>query len=81
MKLFLTKLPYSLTPDDLRELCRPYGRVTSVAIPIDRETGQPRGFAFVGFDDEDAVFKAVAALNNFEIDGRTIRVEPARRWQ
>ena len=53
---------------------RRYGRVNDTYLPTDRETGQPRGFAFVTFSNPDEAQAAIAALDGVETDGRALRV-------
>jgi RNA recognition motif-containing protein len=76
-RIYVGNLPYSSTEDDLRDLFAPHGEVLSVAVPTDRETGRPRGFAFVEMDN-DAATKAISALDGSDLDGRSLRVNEAR---
>jgi RNA recognition motif-containing protein len=76
-KLYVGNLPYSATEDELRELFEQHGTVHSVSIISDRETGQPRGFAFVEMDDAGAD-AAIGALEQTQFGGRTLRVNEAR---
>jgi RNA recognition motif-containing protein len=76
-KLYVGNLPYSATEDELRDLFEPHGNVTSVSVITDRETGQPRGFAFVEMDDEGAD-AAISALEQTQFGGRSLRVNEAR---
>ena len=76
-KLYVGNLPYSATEDELRELFEQHGTVHSVSIISDRETGQPRGFAFVEMDDAGAD-AAIQALEQQPFGGRTLRVNEAR---
>ena len=77
-KLFVGNLPFSATEDDLRELFGPYGEVQDVRIMTDRDTGKPRGFAFVEMvQDEDAT-RAIDGLNGKEFGGRALTVNEAR---
>ena len=76
-KLYVGNLPYSATEDELRELFEQHGTVHSVSIISDRETGQPRGFAFVEMDDAGAD-AAIGALEQQQFGGRTLRVNEAR---
>lgn len=77
MKIFVGNLPFSVDESKLRELFAPYGEVDSASVITDRETGRPRGFAFVEMADADAR-KAIAGLANHEMDGRTLNVNEAR---
>jgi cold-inducible RNA-binding protein len=54
------------------------GDVVEVFLPIERETGRPRGFAFVEFQDADSVSQAILKLDGHELDGRNIRVSEAQ---
>ena len=76
-KLYVGNLPYSATEDELRELFEQHGTVHSVSIISDRETGQPRGFAFVEMDDAGAD-AAIRGLEQQQFGGRTLRVNEAR---
>lgn len=77
MKLYIGNMPFSMGESELRELFTPHGEVTSADIILDRDTGRPRGFAFVEMDD-DGARKAISALNEHEVDGRSIKVSEAR---
>jgi cold-inducible RNA-binding protein len=75
--LFVGNMNFQTTESDLRALFEPFGQVTRIHIVNDRETGQPRGFAFVEMaKDEDAV-KAMSELNGKEVAGRALRVNEA----
>jgi RNA recognition motif-containing protein len=76
-KLYVGNLPYSATEDELRELFQQHGTVHSVSVISDRETGQPRGFAFVEMDD-DGANAAISALEEQQFGGRRLRVNEAR---
>jgi RNA recognition motif-containing protein len=77
-KLFVGSLPYSVTDQDLEDLFKQFGDVTSAKVIFDRETNRSKGFGFVEFDDDDAAKKAVDQLNNSDMQGRTIVVNEAR---
>jgi RNA recognition motif-containing protein len=77
-KLFVGSLPYSVTDDDLADLFKDFGTVASAKVIFDRETNRSKGFGFVEFEDDAAAKQAVDALNNKEIQGRTIVVNEAR---
>ncbi len=74
-KLFVGNLPFSLEESDIKELFSESGKVTSVHIALDRNSGRKRGFAFVEMETEDAVIAAISALNNHSVDGRQIFVD------
>ena len=76
-RIFVGTLPYSATETDVQKLFAAHGEVTSVALPTDRATGRPRGFAFVEMSSGDAT-KAIAALDGTDMDGRALSVSVAR---
>ncbi len=77
-KLFVGSLPYSMTDDDLKALFADFGTVLSAKVIIDRDMNRSKGFGFVELEDDDAAKKAIDALNNSEVGGRTIVVNEAR---
>ena len=76
-RIYVGNLSYTTTEDELEELFATYGDVMSCAIPTDRESGRPRGFAFVEMSEEDAA-KAIEALDGKDFGGRLLRVNEAR---
>jgi RNA recognition motif-containing protein len=78
MKLYVGNLSYSTTQDTLHGVFSRYGSVEEVAVITDRETGRPRGFAFVAMNNDQEARAAIEALNGAEVDGRTISVNEAR---
>lgn len=78
VRLFVGNLPYSATEAELREHFGAVGEVSGVWLPLDRETGKPRGFAFVEFDDRAVAEQAVRQFNNQPFGGRPISVNEAR---
>ena len=76
--IFVGNLSYSTTQDDLHSAFANYGNVERVNIVTDRETGQPRGFAFVEMSEADAAQSAIARLNGSDLNGRTLNVNEAR---
>ena len=77
MKLYVGNLPYAVDDGRLRELFGAHGAPLSATVVIDRATGRSKGYGFVEMSDEDAL-KAVAALNQSQLEGRTIWVNEAR---
>jgi cold-inducible RNA-binding protein len=78
VRLFVGNLPYDATEAELREHFGQVGPLSHVFIPVDRETGRPRGFAFVEFMDRAPAEDAVARLNNQPFKGRPLSVSEAR---
>jgi len=77
-KLYVGNLPFSSTDEDLRDLFGRHGTVESVAVITDRETGRPRGFAFVEMEEASAADDAIRALDGSDLGGRSIRVNEAQ---
>lgn len=82
-KLFVRNIPFSTTDGDLAELFSAHGDVLSARVATDRETGRPRGFAFVEMSTEEAAQAAIRSLNDRDYGGRNLSVciseAPARR--
>ena len=76
-KLYVGNLPFTATEDEVRALFAPHGTVHSVALITDRETGRPRGFGFVEMEPAGAS-KAISALNETDLQGRTLNVSEAK---
>ena len=76
--LFVGNLSFSVTEQALRSLMETYGPVERVSIMTDRDTGQPRGFAFVDMTNDEDAAKAISALNGKDLEGRTLSVNEAR---
>lgn len=77
-KVFVGSLSWNTDDRGLREAFSYHGEVTEAVVITDRDSGRSRGFGFVTFADGQAAEKAVAALNQTELDGRTIRVDVAQ---
>ena len=78
MNIFIAGLSYNLSEAELEELFAEYGEVVSVKIIMDRETGRSKGYGFVEMADDEAGDKAIAALNEVDMDGKTLSVSVAR---
>lgn len=78
MKLYVGNIAYSTTEQSLREAFSQYGEVEEVAVIMDRESGRPRGFAFVSMKNDGEAREAVEQLNGTQLDGRTINVNEAK---
>jgi RNA recognition motif-containing protein len=76
--LFLGNLPYSATEADLRAHVAAVSPPVSVVLPMDRETGRPRGFAFVDYADLAVATEVIRRLNGQPFMGRTLSVSEAR---
>ncbi len=76
-KLYVGNIPFDTTEDDLRSLFEQHGSVQSINVITDRETGRPRGFAFVEMDENSAADAAMQALDGRDMGGRSLRVNEA----
>jgi RNA recognition motif-containing protein len=78
VRLFVGNLPYSATEVDIRQHFGTVGDPMQVVIPTDRETGRPRGFAFVDYDDRGVAERAIQQLHGQPFKGRPLSVSEAR---
>jgi RNA recognition motif-containing protein len=77
-KLYVGNIPFTTTEDELTQLFERHGTVQSVNVITDRETGRPRGFAFVEMESEQAAQAAQRALDGSQLGGRSLRVNEAQ---
>jgi len=77
MTIYVGNLSFQAEREDLLDLFGQYGEVRQCSLPLDRETGRKRGFAFVELSDDAAEQKAIDDLQNVEWMGRMIRVNKA----
>jgi RNA recognition motif-containing protein len=80
-KVYVGNLSFDTTQDKLRELFEAHGQVATVDMVTDRYSGRPRGFAFVEMMNDEGANAAIAALNAQEVDGRALKVAPAKPRQ
>ena len=78
MSIYVGNLSYEVTSEDLNEVFAEYGTVNRVHIPTDRDTGRPRGFAFVEMGTEAEEDKAIETLNDAQWMGRALKVNKAK---
>lgn len=76
-KIFVGNLAYSTSERDLRSTFERFGRVSSVQLIRDRQTGDPRGFAFIGMPSWEDADEAIVRLNGACLTGRQIVVSQA----
>jgi cold-inducible RNA-binding protein len=77
-RLYVGNLSYGTTKETLEKAFTEHGEVVAVNIITDRQTGRPKGFAFVEMSTPEAAEAAKAALNGTDLDGRSINVDSAR---
>jgi RNA recognition motif-containing protein len=80
-RLYVGNLSYGTTKETLEKAFAPHGEVVSVNIITDRQTGRPKGFAFVEMATPEEGEAAKAALNGTDLDGRAINVDNAREQE
>jgi cold-inducible RNA-binding protein len=78
VRLFIGNLPYSANEADLREHLSAVGAPSQIVLPVDRETGRPRGFAFVDYADRGVAEDAIRRFNQQPFKGRPLAVSEAR---
>jgi len=76
-KIYVGNLPFTATDAEIRTLFSAHGTVESVTLPVDRETGRPRGFGFVEMSQADAS-RAIQNLNGTDMGGRALKVNEAQ---
>lgn len=76
-KLYVGNLPFTVTDESVRTLFAAHGTVEKVSLISDRDTGRPRGFAFVEMANADAA-RAMQALNGTDFGGRPLKVNEAQ---
>lgn len=76
--IFVGNLSFQTTSDELNSAFSQYGPVERVNVVTDRDSGQPRGFAFVEMSERQDAEKAISALNGAELNGRSMNVNEAR---
>ena len=77
-KLFIGSLPWSIDDQKLQDTFEKYGNVVSAKVITDRETRRSRGFGFIEMESSSEANDAIKALNESELDGRTIIVNEAK---
>ena len=76
-KVFVGNLDFNTTKEEVQSLFGQIGELRDVFLPVDRESGRKRGFAFVEFTSDDDAAKAIEKFNGYELSGRALRVNAA----
>ena len=76
--IFVGNLSFQTNEQDVRALFEAHGSVDRVNIVTDRESGQPRGFAFVEMTNDAEAVRAISSVNGRDVDGRTLNVNEAK---
>jgi len=77
VSIFVGNLPFRAEQEDVIELFAPYGGVVNCSLPLERDTGRKRGFAFVEMADDASESKAIEGLQGTELMGRPLRINKA----
>lgn len=77
-ELYVGNLPYEMSDADLKKLIDPFGDVVSARIITNKISGSSKGYGFVKMSNAEDVEKAIASLNNKELEGRRVAVSEAR---
>ena len=77
MSIFVGNLPFRAEREDVLQLFAPFGEILNCSLPLERDTGRKRGFAFVEMSDETIESKAINALQGTELMGRPLRINKA----
>ncbi len=76
--MYVGNLPFSAGEDELRDAFGEFGPVAEVSLVMDRETGRPRGFAFVSMETKEGMEAAIRGLDGKDFGGRNLTVNEAR---
>jgi RNA recognition motif-containing protein len=77
-KIYVGNLPFSSTEQELKDVFGRHGTIEAVNLITDRESGRPRGFAFVEMEEASAAADAIRALDGSDLSGRNIKVSEAQ---
>ena len=77
MSIFVGNLPFRAEREDVLQLFAPFGEVVNCSLPLERDTGRKRGFAFVEMADEAIELTAIDGLQGTELMGRPLRINKA----
>jgi len=77
-KIYVGNCSFDVTEQQLRDVFATYGDVASVSVITDRDTGRPRGFAFIEMSDNGAAQNAIRGVNGTQLGGRTLNVNEAK---
>ena len=77
MSIFVGNLPFRAEREDVLQLFSPFGEVLNCSLPLERDTGRKRGFAFVEMADEAIEAAAIDGLQGTELMGRPLRINKA----
>jgi len=79
--IFVGNIDHRLTEGDIRTVFEQYGKVVDINRVTDKKTGEPKGFAFIGYEDQRSTVLAVDNFNETQLLGRTLRVDHVRKYK
>ena len=78
MNIYIGNMSFDTTEDQLRQAFEGFGEVSTVKVITDRDSGRPKGFAFVEMSAKDEAIAAISGLNGQELNGRELNVNEAK---
>ncbi|MFH1607621.1 MAG: RNA-binding protein [archaeon] len=78
MKIYVGNLPFGVDNNKLKELFSSYGEVEEATVIMNKFNGRSKGFGFVTLKDDESAKKAIAEMNDKEVDGRQLKVNEAK---
>ncbi len=78
MNIYIGNMSYNTTEENLRQAFEGFGEVSTINIIMDRDSGRPKGFAFIEMPGQDEAVAAISGLNGQEMNGRAINVNEAK---
>ena len=78
MKVYVGNLPFTVDLVKLKELFSSYGEIEEAVVIADKYSGRSKGFGFVTFKDDESAKKAIAEMNDKDIEGRKLKVNEAK---
>jgi len=78
MKIYVGNLPFSVDSEKLKGLFSEFGNIEEATVISDKFSGRSKGFGFVTFSDDEAAKKAIAQMNEKDIEGRNLKVNEAK---
>ncbi|MFH1310780.1 MAG: RNA-binding protein [Nanoarchaeota archaeon] len=80
MKVYVGNLPFAIDDDKLREVFAKCGEIEEAVVIKNKFNGQSKGFGFVTFKDDESAKKAIAEMNEKEVEGRALKVNEAKEF-
>jgi len=78
VNIYIGNMSFDTTEEQLRQAFESYGEISTIKLITDRDSGQPKGFAFVEMSTKDEAVAAISGLNGHELNGRQLTVNEAK---